>query len=184
MNIDESKQEFRAQMQEQLQMLDAEDRRGRSLKICNRVFELPVWKRAQVVVVFEPFPYEPEIAPLIADLHRRGSEIIAILPTARSQHDVAIFAPIDVVLVPGIAFTRAGAGVRWSYAPLVFAVVGTTFFALHSARIINTPADALAQIAGVEPRPASVTGIVTTEPKIEATGNASFLLRLHKAKIN
>src|SRR5438067_12504540 len=95
MNIDESKQEFRAQMQEQLQMLDAEDRRGRSLKICNRVFELPVWKRAQVVVIFEPFSYEPEIAPLIADLRRRGSEIITILPTARSQHDVAIFAPID-----------------------------------------------------------------------------------------
>ena len=34
---------------------------------------------------------------------------IAILATARGQHDVAIFAPIDLVLVPGIAFTRAGA---------------------------------------------------------------------------
>jgi 5-formyltetrahydrofolate cyclo-ligase len=31
------------------------------------------------------------------------------LPTARSRHDVAIFSPIDLVLVPGIAFTRAGA---------------------------------------------------------------------------
>ena len=108
MNSDESKQELRAQMQEQLRTLDAEDRRGRSLQICNRVLELPVWKRAQVAVVFEPFHYEPEIAPLIADLRRRGSEIIAILPTARGQHDVAIFAPIDLVLVPGIAFTRAG----------------------------------------------------------------------------
>src|SRR5438045_9758697 len=101
MNIDESKQEFRAQMQEQLQMLDAEDRRGRSLKICNRVFELPVWKRAQVVVVFEPFNYEPEIAPLIADLRRRGSEFITILPSARSQRHVAVIGPLDLVLDHG-----------------------------------------------------------------------------------
>src|SRR5438309_10834974 len=108
MNIDESKQEFRAQMQEQLQMLDAEDRRGRSLKICNRVFELPVWKRAQAVVILEPFSYEPEIAPLIADLRRRRSEIITILPTARSQHHAAILAPTDLVLAPGTALTRAG----------------------------------------------------------------------------
>src|SRR5207302_2354223 len=109
MTTDESKQELRAQIQEQLRALDAEDRRGRSLKICNRVLELPVWKRAQVVVVFEPPSYEPETAPLIADLRRRGSEIIASLPTARSQHDLAIFAPIDLVLVPGIAITRAAA---------------------------------------------------------------------------
>src|SRR5437879_13895654 len=108
MNIDESKQELRAQMQEKLRALDAEDRRGRSLKICNRVLELPVWKRARVVVVFEPFRYEPEIAPLIADLRRRGSEIIAIFATALGQLDVAIFVPIDVVLVPGIAFICTG----------------------------------------------------------------------------
>src|SRR5205814_5397667 len=102
MNIDESKQELRAQMQEQLQALDAEDRRGRSLKICNRALELPVCKRAQVVVVFEPFSYEPEIAPSVADLRGRRSEIITLLPIARSQHDVAIVAPVDRALVADI----------------------------------------------------------------------------------
>jgi len=108
MNHQESKEQLRQRMQEELRALDPEDRRGRSLQICNHVLELPVWKQARVVVVFEPFQYEPEITPLISDLQRRGSEIIAILPTARSQHDIAIFGPIDLVLVPGIAFTRAG----------------------------------------------------------------------------
>src|SRR5437868_14534582 len=107
MSIDESKQELRAQMQEQLRALDAEDRRGRSLKICSRVLELPVWKRARVVAVFEPFRYEPEVAPLLADFRRRGSEIIARLATVRGQHDVAIVGPVDLLLEPGISLPHA-----------------------------------------------------------------------------
>ena len=55
MNIDESKQELRAQMQEQLQTLDAEDRPRPIIKNLQPRARLPVWKRAQVVVVFEPF---------------------------------------------------------------------------------------------------------------------------------
>ena len=82
-----------------------------------------------------------------------------------------------------VAMAAALVGLRWSFAPLVFAVVGATFFVLHSSRITNTPADALAQIAGQQPRPANVTGTVTNEPKIEANGGASFLLKLHDAKI-
>jgi hypothetical protein len=108
-----------------------------------------------------------------------GLVLVATIGIVAADYFPALTGPILF-----IAFAGALAGLRWSYAPLVFAVVGATFFALHTARIINTPADALAQIAGAQPRPASVTGIVTTEPKIEATGNASFLLRLHKAKIN
>ena len=34
---------------------------------------------------------------LVSAPRRRGSEIITILPTARSQHDVAIFAPIVLI---------------------------------------------------------------------------------------
>src|SRR5438067_10881403 len=82
-----------------------------------------------------------------------------------------------------IAILGALAGLRWSYGPLVFALAGATFFALHSARITSTPADALAEIAGGLARPASVAGIVTTEPKIEATGNASFIMTMLQAKL-
>src|SRR5256714_12182274 len=108
-----------------------------------------------------------------------GLVLAAIIGIVTADYFPAITAPILFVAILG-----GLAGLRWSYAPLIFALVGTTFFALHSARIINTPADELAQIAGAQPRPASVTGIVTTELKIEATGNASFLMRMHQAKID
>src|SRR6266480_4050224 len=108
-----------------------------------------------------------------------GLVLAAIIGIVAADYFPAITGPILFIAILG-----ALAGLRWSFAPLVFALVGATFFALHSARITNTPGDELVQIAGAETRPANVIGIVTTEPKIEATGNASFLLRLHKAKIN
>jgi hypothetical protein len=95
---------------------------------------------------------------------------------------VADYFPAITVSIFLIANAGALAALRWRFAPLVFAVVGATFFVLHSARITNTPADALAQLAGQQPRPANVTGIVTTEPKIEANGNVTFLLKLRGAK--
>ena len=108
-----------------------------------------------------------------------GLVLAAVIGIVAADYFPAITGPILFIAILG-----ALAGLRWSFAPLVFALVGATFFALHSARITNTPGDELVQIAGAETRPANVIGIVTTEPKIEATGNASFLLRLHKARIN
>ena len=107
-----------------------------------------------------------------------GLVLAAIIGIVVADYFPAISRPILFIAILG-----ALAGLRWSYGPLVFALVGATFFGLHSARITSTPADALAEIAGGLARPASVTGIVTTEPKIEATGNASFLMRMHQAKI-
>jgi competence protein ComEC len=107
-----------------------------------------------------------------------GLVLAGVFGIVAADYFPAISGPILFIAILG-----ALAGLRWSYAPLIFALVGATFFSLHSARITGTPADALAQIAGGTVLPASVTGIVTTEPKIEATGNASFLMRLHLAKI-
>src|SRR6478609_1838425 len=107
-----------------------------------------------------------------------GLVLAAIIGIVVADYFPAISCPILFIAILG-----ALAGLRWSYGPLVFSLVVATFFALHSARITSTPADAIAEIAGGLVRPASVTGIVTTEPKIEATGNASFLMRMHQAKI-
>src|SRR5437016_10245579 len=81
---------------------------------------------------------------------------------------VADYFPAITISILLIAIAGALAALRWTFAPLVFAVVGATFFVLHSARINNTAGDALARIAGQLPRPANVTGTVATEPKIEA----------------
>ena len=51
---------------------------------------------------------EPHITTLIEELRRRGSEIILILPSAREHDDIPIVSPVDLVLVPGLAFTRDG----------------------------------------------------------------------------
>ncbi|HKR54532.1 MAG TPA: ComEC/Rec2 family competence protein [Chthoniobacterales bacterium] len=107
-----------------------------------------------------------------------GLVLAAIIGIVVADYSPAINASICLIAIAG-----ALAALRWGFAPLVFAVVGATFFVLHSARITNTSADALAHIAGQQPCPANVTGIVTTEPKIEANGNASFLLKLRGAKI-
>ena len=108
-----------------------------------------------------------------------GLVLAAIIGIVGADYFPAITVPIVLIAIAG-----ALAALRWTFAPLVFAVVGATFFVLHSARITRTPADALAQIAGQQPRPANVTGIVTTEPKIEANGNVTFLLKLRSAKID
>ena len=107
-----------------------------------------------------------------------GLVLAAIIGIVVADYFPAITVPVLLMAIAG-----ALVALRWTFAPLVFAVVGATFFLLHSARITCTPADALAQIAGQQPRPANVTGIVITEPKIEANGNANFLLKLRYAKI-
>src|ERR1700745_2228765 len=107
-----------------------------------------------------------------------GLVLAAIAGIVAADYFPAITVSILLVGIAGVL-----AALRWSFAPLVFAVVGATFFALHSARITNTPAATLAQIAGQRPQPANIIGIVTTEPKIEANGNATFLLKLRDVKI-
>src|SRR2546423_8248166 len=104
-----------------------------------------------------------------------GLVLAAIIGIVAADYFPAISRPILFIAILGVL-----AGLRWSYAPLVFALVGATFFALHSARITSTPADALAQIAGGPARPPSVTGIFTSEQNIVATGNSTCHTRTHQ----
>ena len=103
-----SKETVRRQMRERLHALTLEDRALRSRVICERVAELPVWKSARVATLFEAMDSEPHITTLIEELRGRGSEIITILPSAREHDDIPIVSPVDLVLLPGLAFTPDG----------------------------------------------------------------------------
>jgi competence protein ComEC len=108
-----------------------------------------------------------------------GLAMAAIIGTIAADY----FPTLDF-LVTMIAAAGALACVLWPSRTFVFAVVSAAFFCLHSSRILHTPADRLADFAGNEVRAVSVVGTVTTEPKIETNGVATFSFRLKSVRFD
>lgn len=77
------------------------DREERSERIWSVVQRLDAVVRAQVVMVFSSIPGEPETAPFIAWCEAAGMRVV--LPEQDPPPE-----SIDVVIVPGTAFTAAG----------------------------------------------------------------------------
>jgi len=108
-----------------------------------------------------------------------GLALAAAIGIVAADYFPAVSLPVLTVAVIGLVVA-----LLFPFTPLFFAVVAASFFCLHSACITHTPAQALADVAGVESRPVSVVGIVATEPKIESNGVAVFLLQLRHAMID
>lgn len=87
--------------------------------------------------------------------------------------------PISVVLVVVAVFAL----VRQS-SIATYLAVGLAFALLHHGQIVDTPGLRLAQILGHQPEALTVTGVVITDPKISATGYASFVFRLNSIAWN
>jgi 5-formyltetrahydrofolate cyclo-ligase len=81
---------------------DLPDRPRRSEQIWQHVVAMTDIHRAQRILVFTTIPGEPEVGPFVAWCDADGKE------TAVPEDGVDPSWP-DVVLVPGLAFTRAGA---------------------------------------------------------------------------
>ncbi len=79
------------------------DQAQRSARIWRQIEQLPAVESARVVMVFTSVPGEPDTAPFIAWCRERGKQVH--LPEDDPPPDPS---EIDVVIVPGTAFTREG----------------------------------------------------------------------------
>ena len=123
------KDALRAEMKTRLLATGVQSRCEASERICRAVLQTDAWQRAALVCAFLPLPSEPQIQPLWAsasgpafcfprvrglDLELIRIEDDARLATADWKLDAFSDAPIvapetvDLILVPGLAFTRDG----------------------------------------------------------------------------
>jgi 5-formyltetrahydrofolate cyclo-ligase len=126
-----TKNALREEIRRALRATDAESREAASARIRAEIGALPEWRAARMVCAFVPLGSEPQIQPLwqggagpaFCFPRLRGSEpeLIRIddraeLHRAHWKLDAPEFAgapvvplaEVDVILVPGVAFTREG----------------------------------------------------------------------------
>ena len=107
-DIAAQKTAVRAAMLAQLRAMTPEDRAARSDIICRRIIESQPWQGAERVLLFSPIRTEPDIAPVGALATDAGKRISIMPTTLRTESQLQLpFVP-DLVLVPGLAFSRGG----------------------------------------------------------------------------
>jgi 5-formyltetrahydrofolate cyclo-ligase len=106
LNPIEQKAALRADIQRRVREMTAEERQEYSDEICERVLEMSQWAEAQSVVLFSPLPSEPIITPLKLDCEARKISLVNIPQSMRSESDLHFPDAVDLVLVPGIAFSK------------------------------------------------------------------------------
>jgi 5-formyltetrahydrofolate cyclo-ligase len=100
------KASLREKMRQELRGLTAEDRQSLSDEICERVMQLPQWLEAQSIVLFSPLPSEPIIMPLKLDCEARKVAVTTIPQTTGIESDLHLPETMDLILVPGLAFSK------------------------------------------------------------------------------
>ena len=97
---------LRAEMRQRLRAMTPEDRQSLSEEICERVLENDQWQEAQSVILFTPLPSEPIITPLKLDCEARKVAWVAIAQSSRNAAELHLPDAIDLILVPGLAFSK------------------------------------------------------------------------------
>ena len=123
------KDELRLEMKQRIRALDRRARALASEKICRALAQDAAWREARLVAAFLPISGEPQIAPLFA---RAGAPPVCVprvrgescdlvmLPDSCANADWRLAGPefdalpaidvaqLDLILVPGLAFTLDG----------------------------------------------------------------------------
>jgi 5-formyltetrahydrofolate cyclo-ligase len=102
----QQKAALRAEMMKQVRQMTAEDRESFSEEICERVLEMAKWAEAKTAVLFIPLPSEPMITPLKLDCDARKVSCMNIPQSPKPEHELHLPENIDLVLVPGLAFSK------------------------------------------------------------------------------
>jgi 5-formyltetrahydrofolate cyclo-ligase len=92
-------------MMKRLREMTAEEREAASDELCERVLEMTPWAEAQSAVLFVPLPSEPIITPLKLDCDARKVSCVTLAQSTRTDTDLQLPSSIDLILVPGIAFS-------------------------------------------------------------------------------
>ena len=105
-SLQQQKAALRAEMMKQVRQMTAEDRESFSEEICERVLEMTEWAEARTAVLFIPLPSEPVITPLKLDCDARKVTGVSIPQSPKPDHELHLPETIDLILVPGLAFSR------------------------------------------------------------------------------
>ena len=97
---------LREEMRKLLREMSPEDRETFSDEICDRVLRLPQWQEAQSIVLFSPLPSEPITSLLKSDCDDRHIPAFVIPQTARTEVQLHLPEAMDLILVPGLAFSK------------------------------------------------------------------------------
>jgi 5-formyltetrahydrofolate cyclo-ligase len=104
-NSSADKAALRTQMITRLRQLTGEERESLSEETCERILEMAEWNEAQNIVLFSPLPSEPLINPLKLDCDARKITCTTIPQSSRTEADLQLPDTIDLILVPGLAFS-------------------------------------------------------------------------------
>ena len=97
---------LRTEMMTRLRQMTAEERQSHSEEICERILEMTRWNEAQNVLLFSPLPSEPMITPLKLDCEARKVSCTNIPQNPRRESDLHLPETIELILVPGLAFSK------------------------------------------------------------------------------